>query len=200
MAYSNALYIEAFNNDRTHPNIWKKVLLLIVFIIIQTALSTFSVDYTKILTEQGLTETQAQQSAPFVMGVSVMGAVIASLVVVGLTYVITLIIYKIFKKVLSKKAIFSAVLRYYNTILAVMVFILVIQLLFRLDITTVKIDSLNIFAPGNTFLGALSLTNLLTGWLFGVMLHSNGHLSAKWSWIFSVVVFILCVGLTAISA
>ncbi|MBU5894837.1 hypothetical protein JVW19_22955, partial [Vibrio cholerae O1] len=77
-------------------------------------------------------------------------------------------------------AIFGAVLRYYNTILAVMSIILIIQLLFQLDITTVKIDSLNIFAPGNTLLGAFSLTNLLSGWLFGVMLHSNGHLPAKW--------------------
>lgn len=200
MEYSKSLYIEAFNTDRTHPNIWKKLLLWIVFIIIQAALSIFSIDYTKMLTEQGLTEAQAQQSVPFTMVAGVIGTVISSLVVIGITYVITLIIYKIFKKVPSKKAIFGAVLRYYNTILVVMIIILVIQLLFQLDISTVKIDSLNVFARGNTLLSAFSLTNLLTGWLFGVMLHSNGHLSAKWSWIIGIVVFILCVGLTAISA
>ncbi|WP_086429047.1 YIP1 family protein [Staphylococcus cornubiensis] len=200
MEYSKSLYIEAFNTDRTHPNIWKKLLLWIVFIIIQAALSIFSIDYTKMLTEQGLTEAQAQQSVPFTMVAGVIGTVISSLVVIGITYIITLIIYKIFKKVLSKKAIFGAVLRYYNTILVVMIIILVIQLLFQLDISTVKIDSLNVFARGNTLLSAFSLTNLLTGWLFGVMLHSNGHLSAKWSWIIGIVVFILCVGLTAISA
>lgn len=200
MEYSKSLYIEAFNTDRTHPNIWKKLLLWIVFIIIQAALSIFSIDYTKMLTEQGLTEAQAQQSVPFTMVAGVIGTVISSLVVIGITYIITLIIYKIFKKVLSKKAIFGAVLRYYNTILVVMIIILVIQLLFQLDISTVKIDSLNVFARGNTLLSAFSLTNLLTGWLFAVMLHSNGHLSAKWSWIIGIVVFILFVGLTAISA
>ncbi|MCE5768013.1 hypothetical protein JL794_05580 [Staphylococcus pseudintermedius] len=197
MVFSKPLYIEAFNRDRTQPHLWKKVLLLIFFIIIQTALT---VDYIKLLTEQGLTEAQAQQSAPVAIVFGIIAAVITSLVVVGITYLITLLIYKIFKKVLMKRAIFGAVLRYYNTILAVMSIILIIQLLFQLDITTVKIDSLNIFAPGNTLLGAFSLTNLLSGWLFGVMLHSNGHLPAKWSWLLGIAVFILSVVFTAIVA
>ncbi len=200
MVFSKPLYIEAFNSDRTQPHLWKKVLLLIFFIIIQTALTTLSVDYIKLLTEQGLTEAQAQQSAPVAIVFGIIAAVITSLVVVGITYLITLLIYKIFKKVLMKRAIFGAVLRYYNTILAVMSIILIIQLLFQLDITTVKIDSLNIFAPGNTLLGAFSLTNLLSGWLFGVMLHSNGHLPAKWSWLLGIAVFILSVVFTAIVA
>ncbi|EGQ3634151.1 hypothetical protein I0612_000851 [Staphylococcus pseudintermedius] len=200
MVFSKPLYIEAFNRDRTQPHLWKKILLLIFFIIIQTALTTLSVDYIKLLTEQGLTEAQAQQSAPVAIVFGIIAAVITSLVVVGITYLITLLIYKIFKKVLVKRAIFGAVLRYYNTILAVMSIILIIQLLFQLDITTVKIDSLNIFAPGNTLLGAFSLTNLLSGWLFGVMLHSNGHLLAKWSWLLGIAVFILSVVFTAIVA
>ncbi|ELJ5535994.1 hypothetical protein RS307_000779 [Staphylococcus pseudintermedius] len=200
MVFSKPLYIEAFNSDRTQPHLWKKVLLLIFFIIIQTALTTLSVDYIKLLTEQGLTEAQAQQSAPVAIVFGIIAAVITSLVVVGITYLITLLIYKIFKKVLMKRAIFGAVLRYYNTILAVMSIILIIQLLFQLDITTVKIDSLNIFAPGNTLLGAFILTNLLSGWLFGVMLHSNGHLPAKWSWLLGIAVFILSVVFTAIVA
>lgn len=200
MVFSKPLYIEAFNRDRTQPHLWKKVLLLIFFIIIQTALTTLSVDYIKLLTEQGLTEAQAQQSAPVAIVFGIIAAVITSLVVVGITYLITLLIYKIFKKVLMKRAIFGAVLRYYNTILAVMSIILIIQLLFQLDITTVNIDSLNIFAPGNTLLGAFSLTNLLSGWLFGVMLHSNGHLPAKWSWLLGIAVFILSVVFTAIVA
>ncbi|MDK4142074.1 hypothetical protein O0F82_06680 [Staphylococcus pseudintermedius] len=200
MVFSKPLYIEAFNSDRTQPHLWKKVLLLIFFIIIQTALTTLSVDYIKLLTEQGLTEAQAQQSAPVAIVFGIIAAVITSLVVVGITYLITLLIYKIFKKVLMKRAIFGAVLRYYNTILAVMSIVLIIQLLFQLDITTVKIDSLNIFAPGNTLLGAFSLTNLLSGWLFGVMLHSNGHLPAKWSWLLGIAVFILSVVFTAIVA
>ncbi|NCJ15170.1 hypothetical protein [Staphylococcus pseudintermedius] len=200
MVFSKPLHIEAFNRDRTQPHLWKKILLLIFFIIIQTALTTLSVDYIKLLTEQGLTEAQAQQSAPVAIVFGIIAAVITSLVVVGITYLITLLIYKIFKKVLVKRAIFGAVLRYYNTILAVMSIILIIQLLFQLDITTVKIDSLNIFAPGNTLLGAFSLTNLLSGWLFGVMLHSNGHLPAKWSWLLGIAVFILSVVFTAIVA
>ncbi|MBH9622766.1 hypothetical protein JA396_05755 [Staphylococcus pseudintermedius] len=200
MVFSKPLYIEAFNRDRTQPHLWKKILLLLVLIIIHAALATFTVDYTQQLTEQGLTEAQAQQSAPVAIVFGIIAAVITSLVVVGITYLITLLIYKIFKKVLVKRAIFGAVLRYYNTILAVMSIILIIQLLFQLDITTVKIDSLNIFAPGNTLLGAFSLTNLLSGWLFGVMLHSNGHLPAKWSWLLGIAVFILSVVFTAIVA
>ncbi|QQM98371.1 hypothetical protein JGZ15_01435 [Staphylococcus pseudintermedius] len=200
MVFSKPLYIEAFNRDRTQPHLWKKILLLIFFIIIQTALTTLSVDYIKLLTEQGLTEAQAQQSAPVAIVFGIIVAVITSLVVVGITYLITLLIYKIFKKVLVKRAIFGAVLRYYNTILAVMSIILIIQLLFQLDITTVKIDSLNIFAPDNALLSAFSLTNVLGGWLFAVILHSNGHLSAKWSWILGAVMFILSVVFTAIGA
>ncbi len=200
MVFSKPLYIEAFNRDRTQPHLWKKILLLIFFIIIQTALTTLSVDYIKLLTEQGLTEAQAQQSAPVAIVFGIIAAVITSLVVVGITYLITLLIYKIFKKVLVKRAIFGAVLRYYNTILAVMSIILIIQLLFQLDITTVKIDSLNIFAPDNALLSAFSLTNLLSGWLFGVMLHSNGHLPAKWSWLLGIAVFILSVVFTSIAA
>ncbi|EMC0300968.1 hypothetical protein U9W67_001506 [Staphylococcus pseudintermedius] len=200
MVFSKPLYIEAFNRDRTQPHLWKKILLLLVLIIIHAALATFTVDYTQQLTEQGLTEAQAQQSAPVAIVFGIIAAVITSLVVVGITYLITLLIYKIFKKVLMKRAIFGAVLRYYNTILAVMSIILIIQLLFQLDITTVKIDSLNIFAPDNALLSAFSLTNLLLGWLFGVMLHSNGHLPAKWSWLLGIAVFILSVVFTSIAA
>ncbi|QHW36273.1 hypothetical protein GZH82_02280 [Staphylococcus ursi] len=200
MAFSKPLYIEAFNRDRTQPHIWKKVLLFLVLIIIQAALSAFTVDYTQQLIEQGLTEAQAQQSAPIIMVVGIIGVIIGSIIFIGITFGITLIIYKIFKKALSKKGMFGGVLRYYNAILCATIIISAIQVLFHLDMTTVKIDSLNIFAPGNTFLSALSLTNVLGGWLFGVMLHSNGHLSAKWSWILGAAMFILCVIFTAIAA
>ncbi|HEC2171930.1 TPA: hypothetical protein R1903_002522, partial [Staphylococcus delphini] len=193
------LYIEAFNRDRTHPHLWKKILLLIFFIIIQTALTTLSVDYIKLLTEQGLTEAQAQQSAPAAIVFGIIATVITSLVIVGITYLITILIYKIFKKTLSKKGMFGGVLRYYNTVLCATIIISAIQVLFHLDMATVKIDSLNIFAPGNTLLGAFSLTNLLSGWLFGVMLHSNGHLPAKWSWLIGIAVFILSVVLAIVA-
>ncbi|EJD5697726.1 hypothetical protein M2L47_001191 [Staphylococcus pseudintermedius] len=194
MVFSKPLYIEAFNSDRTQPHLWKKILLLLVLIIIHAALATFTVDYTQQLTEKGLTEAQAQQASPIVMVIGIIGVIIVSIIFVGITFVITLIIYKIFKKALSKKGIFGGVLRYYNTVLCA------IQLLFHLDITTVKIDSLNIFAPDNALLSAFSLTNLLSGWLFGVMLHSNGHLPAKWSWLLGIAVFILSVVFTSIAA
>ncbi|EIA5045415.1 TPA: YIP1 family protein [Staphylococcus pseudintermedius] len=200
MVFSKPLYIEAFNRDRTQPHLWKKILLLLVLIIIHAALATFTVDYTQQLTEQGLTEAQAQQASPIVMVIGIIGVIIVSIIFVGITFVITLIIYKIFKKVLSKKGIFGGVLRYYNTVLCATIIISAIQVLFHLDITTVKIDSLNIFAPDNALLSAFSLTNVLGGWLFAVMLHSNGHLSAKWSWILGIAVFILSVVFTAIAA
>ncbi|PCF43937.1 YIP1 family protein [Staphylococcus delphini] len=200
MAFSKPLYIEAFNRDRTQPQIWKKVLLFLVLIIIQAALAAFTVDYTQELTKQGLTEAQAQQAEPIVMVFGIIGVIIGSMIFVGITFVITLIIYKIFKKTLSKKGMFGGVLRYYNTVLCATIIISTIQVLFHLDMATVKIDSLNIFAPDNTLLSAFSLTNILGGWLFAVMLHSNGHLSAKWSWILGAVMFILSVVFTAIAA
>ncbi|UXS22026.1 YIP1 family protein [Staphylococcus delphini] len=200
MTFSNSLYIEAFNSDRTHPHLWKKILLFLVLIIIQAALAAFTVDYTQELTKQGLTDAQAQQALPIFMVFGIIATVITSLVIVGITYLITLIIYKIFKKTLSKKGMFGGVLRYYNTVLCATIIISAIQVLFHLDMATVKIDSLNIFAPDNTLLGAFSLTNILGGWLFAVMLHSNGHLSAKWSWILGAVMFILSVVFTAIAA
>lgn len=200
MTFSNSLYIEAFNSDRTHPHLWKKILLFLVLIIIQAALAAFTVDYTQELTKQGLTDAQAQQALTIFMVFGIIATVITSLVIVGITYLITLIIYKIFKKTLSKKGMFGGVLRYYNTVLCATIIISAIQVLFHLDMATVKIDSLNIFAPDNTLLGAFSLTNILGGWLFAVMLHSNGHLSAKWSWILGAVMFILSVVFTAIAA
>ncbi|MFH0715747.1 YIP1 family protein [Staphylococcus delphini] len=200
MTFSKPLYIEAFNSDRTHPHLWKKILLFLVLIIIQAALAAFTVDYTQELTKQGLTDAQAQQASPIFMVFGIIGVIIVSIIFVGITFVITLLIYKIFKKTLSKKGMFGGVLRYYNTVLCATIIISAIQVLFHLDMATVKIDSLNIFAPDNTLLGAFSLTNILGGWLFAVMLHSNGHLSAKWSWILGAVMFILSVVFTAIAA
>ncbi|MTV19548.1 YIP1 family protein [Staphylococcus delphini] len=200
MTFSKPLYIEAFNSDRTHPHLWKKILLFLVLIIIQSALAAFTVDYTQELTKQGLTDAQAQQASPIVMVFGIIGVIIGSIIFVGITFLITLIIYKIFKKTLSKKGMFGGVLRYYNTVLCATIIISAIQVLFHLDMATVKIDSLNIFAPDNTLLSAFSLTNILGGWLFAVMLHSNGHLSAKWSWILGAVMFILSVVFTAIAA
>ncbi|WP_019166326.1 YIP1 family protein [Staphylococcus delphini] len=200
MTFSKPLYIEAFNSDRTHPHLWKKILLFLVLIIIQAALAAFTVDYTQELTKQGLTDAQAQQASPIFMVFGIIGVIIGSIIFVGITFVITLLIYKIFKKTLSKKGMFGGVLRYYNTVLCATIIISAIQVLFHLDMATVKIDSLNIFAPDNRLLGAFSLTNILGGWLFAVMLHSNGHLSAKWSWILGTVMFILSVVFTAIAA
>ncbi|HEC2155741.1 TPA: hypothetical protein R1907_001451 [Staphylococcus delphini] len=200
MTFSKPLYIEAFNRDRTHPHLWKKILLFLVLIIIEAALSAFTVDYTQELTKQGLTDAQAQQASPIVMVLGIIGVIIGSIIFVGITFLITMIIYKIFKKTLSKKGMFGGVLRYYNTVLCATIIISAIQVLFHLDMATVKIDSLNIFAPGNTLLGAFSLTNLLSGWLFGVMLHSNGHLPAKWSWLLGIAVFILSVVLAVVAA
>lgn len=83
MVFSKPLYIEAFNRDRTQPHLWKKILLLLVLIIIHAALATFTVDYTQQLTEQGLTEAQAQQASPIVMVIGIIGVIIVSIILSG---------------------------------------------------------------------------------------------------------------------
>lgn len=68
---------------------------------------------------------------------------------------------------------------------------LLIQWMFGLKLPDINIASLNIFSPGQPQLAAINIQNILTAWLFGVILHSTCHLSKKWSAVLAVIHFIV---------
>lgn len=60
---------------------------------------------------------------------------------------------------------------------AAQIVILSLQWEFGLQLPDINIGSLNILSPGNPILGAISIQNIVSSWLFGVLLYSTCHLS-----------------------
>ncbi|MBI5974458.1 YIP1 family protein [Staphylococcus canis] len=191
MQYSKPLHIESFEQDRNHPKVALKILLVFIISIITAILSMLVTDITQTLIDSGLSKQQAEQSATIAKYGGAIGAVISVWFTIGLSMLIVFVIAKIFKSDARAKSMFASILRYTIITGIIALIILVIQWIANIDPQQISIDSLNIFDPGNTKLGLIRLTTLISAWLFGVILHSTLHLSKKTSWTFIIIYIIL---------
>lgn len=189
--YSKILHIDSFEQDRDQPKVGLKILLVIIIAAISSVLSMFVVDLTQTLIDNGLSQSQAEETANIMKYGSVIGGFIGVWVAIGITMLVVFIIGKIFKADVSAKSIFASILRYTIITGIITLIILVIQWIAHIDPQEIAIDSLNIFDPGNMKLGSIRLSTLISAWLFGVILHSTLHLSKKASWIFVIIYIIL---------
>lgn len=191
MQYSKPLHIESFEQDRLHPKVALKIVLVIVVTLITALINLIATDWVQFMVDQGVSETQAQQMAEFNKYFGPIGAFINVWIIIGLMMLIVFVIGKIFKTDARAKSIFAAILRYSIITGIIELIIVLIQWIVGIDVNQIILDSLNIFDPGNTKLGMIRLSTLISAWLFSVMLHSTLHLSKKVSWIFVIIYIIL---------
>ena len=191
MNQSNLLHIDAFEKKRHNPKLLRNLLLLIVLSIISGVLTPFVTDFTTTFKEQGLPQEQIDSMTtimPILTGIGVPFGIFFNWLIY---FVIVLIIAKIAKSDVSVKSIWASTLLMLVILSVVAVVTLLIQWMFGLKLPDVNIASLNIFAPGQPQLAAINIQNILTAWLFGVILHSTCHLSKKWSAVLAVIHFIV---------
>ncbi len=192
MNYSKLLHIESFVKERHRPKVLVKILIFIIVSCLISLLTILNIDFTETLVnEGGLSPIEAESTLPIVRVAGTIGSFIVYCFFIALLFLITWGITKIFKSQVSAKVVFAASLRYAIITTSVGCIVALLQWLFHIDPSIVKIDSLNIFAPKNNWFGAINITNIISAWFFGIMLHSSLGISQKWSWIGACVAFII---------
>ncbi|UXS68168.1 YIP1 family protein [Staphylococcus chromogenes] len=191
MNQSNLLHIDAFEKKRHHPKLLRNLLLLIVLSIIAGILTPFVTDFTATFKEQGLPQEQIDGMTTIMPILTGIGVPFGNFFNWLIYFVVVLIIAKIAKSDVSVKSIWASTLLMLVILSVVAVVTLLIQWMFGLKLPDINIASLNIFSPGQPQLGAINIQNILTAWLFGVILHSTCHLSKKWAAVLAVIHFIV---------
>ncbi|MCO4356092.1 hypothetical protein BU586_10360 [Staphylococcus agnetis] len=199
MNHSNLLHINAFEKLRSQPKLLQNFLLLIALSITLGVITPIITDLVAPLKEQGISQSQIDGMMSFMTILTGASIPFVYLFRWILYFVIVLTIAKIAKSDVSVKSIWASTLLMLVILAVISVVIMLIQWMFGLQLPDINIASLNIFSPGQPQLGAINIQNILTAWLFGVILHSTCHLSKKWSAVLAVVHFIIVFSLSFLS-
>ncbi|MCO4342143.1 YIP1 family protein [Staphylococcus agnetis] len=191
MNHSNLLHIYVFEKKRQHPKLIRNFLLFIILSIILGIITPFITDLSAPLKEQGVPQDQIDAMMTFIYIFTVISVSIGNLFNWLIYFVIVLIIAKFAKSDVSVKSIWASTLLMLIILSVIAIVTILIQWIFGLQLPDINIASLNIFSPGQPQLGAINIQNILTSWLFSVILHSTCHLSKNWSIVLAVIHFII---------
>lgn len=195
MKESRLPFIRHFLKLREKPK-WILKFILVIFIAICSALiSTFAIDYDKMFEGLGISSEQQNQQIQIAKISSVIFGAIGSVVNIGITFLIVLIILKIMKSDTNAKSIFSGVLSYRLITGTIGVVVIAIQAITGLSLNDYIITSLNIFDKGNDVLGVFDLKVLINAYIFGVLLYATGSLSKKSAFIWSLLYIVVVIAL-----
>lgn len=190
---NNFLHIEAFEKERANPKILMKCLLFVLLACFTTVLSILLTDYTSLIKELDIPASDAESMLILFKTSGIIASFIIYILFLVMYFVIALITAKVAHLEVKANSIFSASLLMLNIISLIHIVILSLQWVFGLQLPDINIGSLNILSPGNSILGAISIQNIVSSWLFGVLLYSTCHLSKKWAWVAVIIHMIVCV-------
>ncbi|MDW4181761.1 hypothetical protein QI181_09440 [Staphylococcus saprophyticus] len=157
-------------------------------------------DFKQNFEDAGLSGQQLDQSLEFAKIIGVVSGVIGSILTIGVTFVIILIISKIMKSDASAKSIFSATLSYTIITSTIALIVVLIQWIAGLSVTDYSITSLNIFDKGNPILRVFDLQTLISAYVFGILLFATSRFSKKSAIIWSIAYLVVVVGFGLIGA
>ncbi|KFE41034.1 hypothetical protein [Staphylococcus agnetis] len=190
---NNFLHIEAFEKERANPKILMKCLLFVLLACFTAVLSILLTDYTSLIKELDIPASDAESMLILFKTSGIIASFIIYILFLVMYFVIALITAKVAHLDVKANSIFSASLLMLNIISLIHIVILSLQWVFGLQLPDINIGSLNILSPGNSILGAISIQNIVSSWLFGVLLYSTCHLSKKWAWVAVIIHMIVCV-------
>ncbi|HGX0989126.1 TPA: hypothetical protein ACNSBE_000141 [Staphylococcus aureus] len=195
MSLSKLHLFNHFANIRIQPKLIIKLFLTLIIIVTYTFVSGLSVDYKKLLSEAGLSETSLAQIKIF----SQISIFFSRVFSVLFTFLIILVISRIMRSDANTKSIFSATLSYILFTNAISLIILTIQISAGLSLIDYSITSLNIFAKGNRILGTFDLQFFVQAYILTVMLIGTSKLSIRASTIWGIIYLILIITFSLIS-
>lgn len=168
---------------------------------LSAAIGAMSIDYNEIYQEAGANgEAMDMDMGMIGLIVGIVGGAFSSIIGIGVTFVIFLIISKIMKSDAGAKSIFSATLSFSLITGIVGLIVVLIQWVAGLSLLDYNIASLNIFDKGNQMLGALNLQTLIDAYVFGIMLFATNRLSKKAAMIWAIAYIVVSVGFALIGA
>ncbi|MFQ3791987.1 hypothetical protein AABD37_08545 [Staphylococcus nepalensis] len=201
MENSNLPFLQHFSNLRENPKWGLKLIISIIVAALSAAIGAMSIDYNEIYQEAGANgEAMDMDMGMIGLIVGIVGGAFSSIIGIGVTFVIFLIISKIMKSDAGAKSIFSATLSFSLITGIVGLIVVLIQWVAGLSLLDYNIASLNIFDKGNQMLGALNLQTLIDAYVFGIMLFATNRLSKKAAMIWAIAYIVVSVGFALIGA
>lgn len=200
MAKSNLPLAQHFSNLRKNPKWGLKLVITILILLITSIISTISIDYRKMYRDMNLSSQQLDQMESFAKITGLIGGSLASIIGIGIAFLIFLIISKIMKSDANAKSIFSATLSYSIITSVIALVVALIQFLTGLSPMDYNITSLNVFDKENKFLEVFNLQTFIGAYIFGIMLFETNNLNKKGSLIWSIFYLIIFIGLSLIWA
>ncbi|RIO44808.1 YIP1 family protein [Staphylococcus saprophyticus] len=200
MAKSNLPLAQHFSNLRKNPKWGLKLVITILILLITSIISTISIDYRKMYRDMNLSSQQLDQMESFAKITGLIGGSLASIIGIGIAFLIFLIISKIMKSDANAKSIFSATLSYSIITSVIALVVALIQFLTGLSPMDYNITSLNVFDKENKFLEVFNLQTFIGAYIFGIMLFETNNLNKKGSLMWSIFYLIIFIGLSLIWA
>lgn len=200
MESSNLPLASHFASLREKPTWGLKLLISIVIVVLVAVIAGLTMDYNQMYEGTGLSEQEIEQSKPIAQISGIVLGAIGSILSIGVTFVIFLLISKIMKSDASAKSIFSATLSYTIITGVIGLIVLVIQSIAGLSVTDYSITSLNIFDKGNQILGAFNLQTFIGAYVFGILLFATCRFSKKSAIIWSIAYLVVFIGFALLGA
>lgn len=200
MESSNLPLATHFASLREKPTWGLKLIIAIVIVVLVALIAGLTMDYNQMYEGTGLSEQEIEQSKPIAQISGIVLGAIGSILSIGVTFVIFLLIAKIMKSDASAKSIFSATLSYTIITSVIGLIVLVIQSIAGLSIVDYSITSLNIFDKGNKILGSFNLQTFIGAYVFGILLFATCRFSKKSAIIWSIVYLVVLIGFALLGA
>lgn len=185
--------IQHFINLRDKPKWGVKLLLAVIITSLSSIISIFSTDLEDMYKGSEMSTNQIEQMKAITQVGSIIGSPFVSLITIGITFLIILIISKIMRSQATGKMILSATLSYTIITGIVALIVVVIQGIVGLSPADYNIGSLNIFDKGNSILSVINLQTLIGAYAFGIMLFATNNISKKASILWSIIYIIVFV-------
>lgn len=192
--------IQHFISLRDNPKWGIKLLLAVVITSLSSVISVYATDLGNMYKGTEMTSNQIEQTETITKIGSIIGSPFISLITIGITFLVILIISKLMKSQAIAKSILSATLSYTIITGGIALIIIVIQWIAGLSPTDYNIASLNIFDKGNSILGVINLQTLIGAYVFGIMLFATNNFSKKSSVIWAILYIIVFGGFGLIGA
>ncbi|WP_367121208.1 YIP1 family protein [Staphylococcus capitis] len=194
---SSVPFVNHFSKLRENPKWLVKLLILIVLGFLTKLVQIKITDQAEFFKLKGVDSSNlSKMNFDQNIWMQLLGVIPGIIFNIAIVFIIFLIISKIMKSNVKGKSLLSASLSYCIIVNVFSLAILCIQALFGLHIPTYQLDSLNIFNPGNVYLAAFSLTNLLSAFIVGIVLYATSHLSKKAAIIWAIIALIVTILLT----
>ncbi|MDT0707788.1 YIP1 family protein [Mammaliicoccus sciuri] len=200
MKHSNLLFAPTLNNYRERPKWLLNMILVIILSVASIWITSITNDLTADLKEAGLSETEINQMSTFTTVFAYIGGILAPIIGIAFSFLIFLIISKIMKSDVKASSLFAAATFVKLITIIFNLIVIVIIAIVGLDPVKYSITSLAVFNQSNDYLGVFDLSTLLTAYLFGVVLYATSRFKGKTAIIWTVIYFVVVIGIGLIQA